>query len=158
VCVCVFDGMVGSCASLYTEFPLGHMTHSLCIYLYTLHIIYIYTIVGLASDQVMGGISTGNISREMIHGRNANVLRGTVRLDNHGGFIQMATNLASSHSSSATSASASSTTTIPTATTSWYTSTRPVVDASKYHGIELDVLCCGSSSPTTSSLETFNVQ
>jgi Complex I intermediate-associated protein 30 (CIA30) len=116
----------------------------------------------------MGGISTGNISREMIHGRNANVLRGTVRLDNHGGFIQMATNLASSHSSSsataissasATGASASSsTTTIPTATTSWYTSTRPVVDASKYHGIELDVLCCGSSSPTTTSLETFNVQ
>jgi hypothetical protein len=130
------------------------------MYIYLLHL-YIYTIVGLTSDQVMGGISTGNISRETIHGRNANVLRGTVRLDNHGGFIQMATNLASSHSSSATSASASSsTTTIPTtATSSWYTSTRPVVDASKYHGIELDVVCCGSSSPTTtSSLETFNVQ
>lgn len=41
----------------------------------------------------MGGVSTGNVSREIWDGKTANVLRGRVSLANNGGFIQMATNL-----------------------------------------------------------------
>jgi Complex I intermediate-associated protein 30 (CIA30) len=62
------------------------------------------------SDQVMGGVSMGNLLREEYAGRIANVLRGKVSLENNGGFIQMATNLGISP-----------------------------VDASKFVGIELDV-------------------
>jgi Complex I intermediate-associated protein 30 (CIA30) len=81
----------------------------------------------------MGGISTGQVSREVqYHGRDANVLRGHVRLDNNGGFIQMATNFAP-----ATTATADGT------TSQQYNSFRTAtpIDASNFEGIELDVLC-----------------
>jgi len=48
----------------------------------------------LVSDTVMGGVSTGSLTREMVEGRTALRLRGTVRLENNGGFLQMATDLA----------------------------------------------------------------
>lgn len=48
----------------------------------------------LVSDAVMGGLSAGGLSRELVEGRMALRLRGTVRLDNNGGFLQMATDLA----------------------------------------------------------------
>lgn len=93
------------------------------------------------SDQVMGGISTGNISRELhYHGRNANVLRGEVRLDNNGGFIQMATNFVPVDANTADGASFQS--------NSFRTATP--IDASKFTGIELDVHCDVD--------DTFNVQ
>jgi hypothetical protein len=47
----------------------------------------------LCSDQVMGGVSMARLTREVYDGRVANVLRGYVKMDNNGGFIQMATNL-----------------------------------------------------------------
>lgn len=67
------------------------------------------------TDRVMGGRSDGNLARECYKGREANVLRGHVSLENNGGFIQMATNLHQAESDA--------------------------VDASPYDGIELDVLC-----------------
>ena len=45
------------------------------------------------SDTVMGGVSCGCIAEESVGGRNATVLRGTVSLENNGGFIQMAFDL-----------------------------------------------------------------
>lgn len=69
------------------------------------------------TDRVMGGRSDGNLAREHYNGREANVLRGHVSLENNGGFVQMATNLALHQAESDT------------------------VDASSYDGIELDVLC-----------------
>ena len=42
------------------------------------------------ADGVMGGVSKGGMSREMFRGRMAVVLRGTVSLQNNGGFIQIA--------------------------------------------------------------------
>lgn len=45
------------------------------------------------SDTVMGGVSSGCIAEESVGGRNATVLRGTVSLENNGGFIQMAFDL-----------------------------------------------------------------
>ena len=48
----------------------------------------------LVTDQVMGGVSRGTLSRETVEGRRALVMRGEVRLDNNGGFIQMALDLA----------------------------------------------------------------
>jgi hypothetical protein len=46
------------------------------------------------TDKVMGGVSTGSLSRENIQGKDCNVLRGKVSTANNGGFIQMATDLA----------------------------------------------------------------
>lgn len=46
------------------------------------------------SDQVMGGISRASVTREMFEGRMALRLRGDVRLENDGGFIQAAMDLA----------------------------------------------------------------
>jgi Complex I intermediate-associated protein 30 (CIA30) len=81
----------------------------------------------------MGGVSTGSVSREILfNDRTANVLRGTVRLDNQGGFIQMATNF------------------VPTPQDRNSFRTATVIDASKFNGIELDV---HSDIP-----DTFNVQ
>jgi hypothetical protein len=87
----------------------------------------------------MGGVSTGNLSRESQHyGRDANILRGTVRLENNGGFIQMATNI------------------VPTIVADRATyqqnsfRTATPIDASKFTGIELDVQC--------DVADTFNVQ
>jgi hypothetical protein len=45
------------------------------------------------SDQVMGGISEGNITHEDIDGRNCLRLTGAVSLENNGGFIQAALDL-----------------------------------------------------------------
>lgn len=48
----------------------------------------------LVTDQVMGGVSRGTLTRETVAGRPALVMRGDVRLENNGGFIQMALDLA----------------------------------------------------------------
>ena len=45
------------------------------------------------SDTVMGGVSSGAVAEEIVGGRSATVLRGTVSLENNGGFIQMAFDL-----------------------------------------------------------------
>jgi len=45
------------------------------------------------SDNVMGGVSSGCIAEEFVGGHHATVLRGTVSLENNGGFIQMAFDL-----------------------------------------------------------------
>nr|WP_092642053.1 CIA30 family protein [Jannaschia faecimaris] len=42
------------------------------------------------ADTVMGGVSTGQITREVVGGRAAVRLTGDVSLDNNGGFVQMA--------------------------------------------------------------------
>lgn len=81
------------------------------------------------TDRVMGGVSNGSLSRETIGGKLANVLRGSVSLENNGGFIQMATDL------------------------SLDPSVDLFVDASEYDGVELDVYCEG-----TDVKEKFNVQ
>lgn len=46
------------------------------------------------SDRVMGGVSGGGLSRETVAGRPALRLTGDVRLDNNGGFVQAALDLA----------------------------------------------------------------
>lgn len=81
------------------------------------------------TDQVMGGVSSGSISRETVEGHVANVLRGKVSLANNGGFVQMAANLALDPSKSET------------------------VDASEFDGIELDVIYKGEGDTSN-----FNVQ
>jgi len=45
------------------------------------------------SDGVMGGVSTGGMTIETVNGRPALCLRGQVRLENNGGFVQMALEL-----------------------------------------------------------------
>ncbi len=42
------------------------------------------------TDGVMGGVSLGSMTSEVVAGRPALCLRGQVRLENNGGFIQMA--------------------------------------------------------------------
>ncbi|MCX7567540.1 CIA30 family protein [Sulfitobacter sp. F26169L] len=68
------------------------------------------------ADTVMGGISTGGITRTRIDGRMATRLSGEVSLENHGGFVQMAFDLAGG----------------------------AVMDASGWCGVELDVLGNGA--------------
>lgn len=46
------------------------------------------------SDQVMGGVSRASVAREMIGGRPHLRLSGNVRLENNGGFVQAALDLA----------------------------------------------------------------
>lgn len=46
------------------------------------------------ADTVMGGVSQGQISQTRVAGRDATRLTGEVSLDNNGGFIQMAFDLA----------------------------------------------------------------
>lgn len=48
----------------------------------------------LVTDGVMGGLSAGRLSFEQIQGRGALCLRGEVRLENNGGFVQAALDLA----------------------------------------------------------------
>lgn len=48
----------------------------------------------LLTDTVMGGVSAGRLNSVVIDGREALLLEGEVRLDNDGGFLQMATDLA----------------------------------------------------------------
>lgn len=48
----------------------------------------------LVTDQVMGGISSGRLWRDTRAGRPCLSMQGDVRLDNNGGFVQMALDLA----------------------------------------------------------------
>ena len=47
----------------------------------------------MLSDQVMGGVSTGRLTRETVEGRRCNRMTGDVSLANNGGFLQMALDL-----------------------------------------------------------------
>lgn len=47
----------------------------------------------LLTDSVMGGVSSGRLTREKIAGRMALRMQGEVSLENNGGFIQMALDL-----------------------------------------------------------------
>ncbi|SPJ24965.1 CIA30 family protein [Palleronia abyssalis] len=47
----------------------------------------------MVSDRVMGGVSNGALAVEQVGGRPALHLTGTVRLENDGGFLQMARDL-----------------------------------------------------------------
>ncbi len=49
----------------------------------------------LITDAVMGGVSEGRLTPDRIAGRNCLCLRGTVSLENRGGFIQAALDTAS---------------------------------------------------------------
>ena len=48
----------------------------------------------LVTDAVMGGVSAGGLSSGQIDGRRALCLRGEVRLENNGGFVQATLDLA----------------------------------------------------------------
>jgi len=48
----------------------------------------------LLSDRVMGGVSAGRMTRELVAGRPAIRLTGEVSLENNGGFLQVALDLA----------------------------------------------------------------
>jgi len=48
----------------------------------------------LLTDRVMGGVSKGTMVREVVSGRPAIRMRGEVRLENNGGFVQIALDLA----------------------------------------------------------------
>lgn len=52
----------------------------------------------LVSDQVMGGVSDGRMTYERIEGRRALCMRGRIRLENNGGFLQLALDLSLSGS------------------------------------------------------------
>lgn len=67
----------------------------------------------LVTDRVMGGVSDGTLVRETVSGRPALRMRGDVSLENNGGFVQMALDLAPDGG---------------------------VVDASTWKGLELDVI------------------
>ena len=51
----------------------------------------------LSLDRVMGGVSQGALSREVVDSREALRLTGDVRLDNNGGFVQAALDLVPGH-------------------------------------------------------------
>ena len=55
----------------------------------------------LISDSVMGGVSDGSLSPDSIDGRTCLRLRGTVRLENSGGFIQAALDIGQTQASNA---------------------------------------------------------
>ena len=80
------------------------------------------------ADTVMGGVSSGQANRETVQGRDAMRLTGDVSLDNNGGFVQMAFDLAGGD----------------------------VVDASGFAGIELDVF--GNSKEYDLRLRTDALQ
>ena len=48
----------------------------------------------LIADRVMGGVSSGEMTRELVAGRPALRMRGAVSLENNGGFVQIALDLA----------------------------------------------------------------
>jgi Complex I intermediate-associated protein 30 (CIA30) len=81
------------------------------------------------TDRVMGGESSGTLARELYHGRTANVLRAHVSLENGGGFVQMATDLALDPSVSS------------------------LVDASSFDGIKVELFYQGDKET-----DNFNVQ
>ena len=45
------------------------------------------------TDMVMGGVSDGTMSRELVSGRKAIRMRGNVSLENNGGFVQISLDL-----------------------------------------------------------------
>jgi hypothetical protein len=47
----------------------------------------------LFTDRVMGGVSNGSMTREVVAGRPAICMRGDVSLENNGGFVQIAIDL-----------------------------------------------------------------
>ena len=79
----------------------------------------------LFTDQVMGGVSNGMMVREIIAGRNAVRMHGEVSLENNGGFVQIALDLAPDGQA---------------------------VDVSDWRGIELDV--CGNGEEYNAHLRT----
>ncbi|MBZ8118619.1 CIA30 family protein [Roseovarius sp. LXJ103] len=76
------------------------------------------------ADRVMGGVSTGGMAVETVKGRSAARLTGQVSLDNNGGFVQMAFDLADGAS----------------------------MDASPYAGIEIET--CGNGETYDLRLRT----
>jgi hypothetical protein len=72
----------------------------------------------LVTDRVMGGISNGTMRREVAQGREALHMQGDVSLENNGGFVQIALDLAAGGAP---------------------------IDASRWTGIELDVIGNGES-------------
>jgi len=80
------------------------------------------------ADTVMGGVSRGQAKRGAVQGRDAMRLTGDVSLDNNGGFVQMAFDLAGGDE----------------------------VDASAFAGIELDV--CGNGEEYDLRLRTDALQ
>ena len=70
------------------------------------------------ADGVMGGLSKSTMVRETIGGRNALRMRGTVSLENNGGFIQVALDLSPDGSP---------------------------IDASAFSGVEIDVIGNGET-------------
>jgi len=67
----------------------------------------------LIADRVMGGISNGTMRREVVNGREAIRMQGDVSLENNGGFLQIALDLAPEGTS---------------------------IDARRWAGIEIDVI------------------
>jgi len=55
----------------------------------------------LITDSVMGGVSGGSLSPDCIDGRSCLRLRGTVQLENSGGFIQAALDIGQTQASNA---------------------------------------------------------
>ena len=70
------------------------------------------------ADGVMGGVSHGSIIRDRLDGRDALRMRGTVSLENNGGFIQMALDMSQDGSA---------------------------IDASGFKGIEIDAIGNGET-------------
>ena len=67
----------------------------------------------LVADRVMGGVSNGSMHRETVRGREAIHMQGDVSLENNGGFLQIALDLAPNGTS---------------------------IDASRWSGLEIDVM------------------
>ena len=67
----------------------------------------------LVADRVMGGVSNGTVHRETLRGREAIHLQGDVSLENNGGFLQIALDLAPDGAS---------------------------IDASRWAGLEIEVI------------------
>ena len=82
----------------------------------------------LFTDRVMGGVSNGTMVREMVAGRPAIRMRGDVSLENNGGFVQIALDLAADGKA---------------------------IDASAWRGIELDVF--GNDEDYNIHLRTENL-
>lgn len=80
------------------------------------------------ADTVMGGVSTGRVTRGEVAGRQAARLTGNVSLENDGGFIQMAFDLADG----------------------------AVVDASRWSGVEIEV--CGNGAGYEMRLRTDQLE
>jgi len=83
----------------------------------------------LVSDQVMGGVSGGQMSHETMAGRRALRMNGEVSLENNGGFLQIALDLAPEGKG---------------------------IDATRWTGLTLDV--CGNGETYNMHLRTNDVK